>query len=425
MRAPGFAFILAGGVGSRLCLLGERRAKPAVPFAGKYRIIDFTLSNCVNSGIYDIGVLTQYRPTSLNRHIGTGRPWDLDRSRGGIQILQPALGSVESDWYRGTADAIYQNLVHLRRRRAEQVLVLSGDHVYKMDYNALYDFHLGSGAGCTVAVTEVPEASVHAFGILETNGDGRVIGFQEKPRHSQSRLASMGVYLFDRASLVRWLTEDAGMADSTHDFGKDVLPRLVARREAVYAFRFADYWQDVGTLDSYYEANLAFLSGRPPLDLADPEWVIHTQSADRPPVRFERGGSAGGSLVANGCRIAGEVARSVLFPGVTVARGARVHDSIVMHDTVIGKDASLSRAIVDKQVHVGEGARVGVGEDLQPNRACPQHLSSGLSLIGKGAQLPAGVTIGRNARIGAQVSESDFEGDVPSGGVVNGPDSMH
>jgi glucose-1-phosphate adenylyltransferase len=425
MRAPAFAFILAGGLGSRLCLLGERRAKPAVPFAGKYRIIDFTLSNCVNSGIYDIGVLTQYRPTSLNRHIGTGRPWDLDRSRGGIQILQPSLGSVESDWYKGTADAIYQNLIHLRRRRAEQVLVLSGDHVYKMDYNALYEFHLGSGAGCTVAVTEVPEGSVQSFGILETNGDGRVIGFQEKPRHARSRLASMGVYLFDREALVRWLTEDAGVAESAHDFGKDLLPRLVARREAVYAFRFTDYWQDVGTLDSYYEANLAFLSNRPPLDLADPEWVIHTQSADRPPVRFERGGIAGGSLVANGCRIAGEVARSVLFPGVTVGPGARVHDSIVMHDTVIGKGASLMRAIVDKQVHVGEGARIGCGEDLHPNRACPEHLSSGLSLIGKGAQLPAGVAIGRNARIGAQVSESDFEGDVPSGGVVNGPDAMH
>ena len=425
MRTPAFAFVLAGGVGSRLCLLGERRAKPAVPFAGKYRIIDFTLSNCVNSGIYDIGVLTQYRPTSLNRHIGTGRPWDLDRTRGGVQILQPALGSVESDWYKGTADAIYQNLIHLRRRRAEQVLVVSGDHVYKMDYNVLYEFHLARGAGCTVAVTEVPEQSVSAFGILETNGDGRVIGFQEKPQRSRSRLASMGVYLFDRASLIRWLTEDAGLADSTHDFGKDVLPRLVARGEAVYAYRFPGYWQDVGTLDSYFESNLAFLSDQPPLDLADSDWVIHTQSADRPPVRIERGGLAEKSLIANGCRIAGDVLRSVLFPGVTVARGAKVCDSIVMHDSMIGRGASLERAIVDKQVNVGEGAKVGWGDDRVPNRVCPDHLSSGLALIGRGAQVPSGVRIGRNARIGARVSESEFDGDVPSGGVVEGPDAMH
>jgi glucose-1-phosphate adenylyltransferase len=425
MRSPAFAFVLAGGMGSRLCLLGERRAKPAVPFAGKYRIIDFTLSNCVNSGIYDIGVLTQYRPTSLNRHIGTGRPWDLDRSRGGVQILQPALGSVESDWYKGTADAIYQNLIHLRRRRAEQVLVLSGDHVYKMDYNLLYEFHLANEAGCTVAVTEVPEESVQSFGILETNGNGRVIGFQEKPKRARSRLASMGVYLFDRASLIRWLTEDAALPDSSHDFGKDVLPRLVARGEPVFAYRFPDYWQDVGTLDSYYESNLAFLSDTPPIDLADSDWVIHTQSADRPPVRFERGGITERSLVANGCRIAGEVVRSVLFPGVTVARGAKVQDSIVMHDAVIGKGASLERAIVDKQVNVGERAQVGWGEERTPNRACPEHLSSGIALIGKGALLPSGLRVGRNARIGAHVGEADFDGDVPAGGVVEGPDAMH
>ena len=425
MKTPGFAFILAGGVGSRLCLLGERRAKPAVPFAGKYRIIDFTLSNCVNSGIYDIGVLTQYRPTSLNRHIGTGRPWDLDRTRGGVQILQPALGAVESDWYKGTADAIYQNLIHLRRRRAEQVLVLSGDHVYKMDYNVLYDFHLSNRASCTVAVTEVPEASVSAFGILETNGDGRVVGFQEKPKLARSRLASMGVYLFDRASLMRWLAEDAALADSSHDFGKDVLPRLVARGEDVFACRFPDYWQDVGTLDSYYESNLAFLTDDPPLDLADPEWVIHTQSADRPPVRIERGGGVEKSLVANGCRISGEVVRSVLFPGVTVARGATVRDSIVMQDTVIGRGSSLDRVIVDKEVHVGESSRIGWGDECPPNRACPEHLSSGLVLIGKSALLPAGLSVGRNARIAARVGESDFDGDVPAGGVVDGPDSMH
>ncbi len=425
MTSSRYAFILAGGVGSRLCLLSERRAKPAVPFAGKYRIIDFTLSNCVNSGIFDIGVLTQYRPTSLNQHIGTGRPWDLDRTRGGIQILQPSLGSVESDWYQGTADAIYRNLVHLRHRRCEQVLILSGDHVYVMDYDELYEFHAAKKALVTVAVTEVPAESVNQFGILEVDANDRVIGFQEKPRQSRSRLASMGVYLFDRQSLFRWLTEDAERSDSSHDFGKDLLPRLVARGEAVYAHRFPRYWQDVGTLDSYYQTNLEFLDNTPPLDLSNPDWVIHTQSADRPPVRIEGCARVEGSLIANGCHVAGRVRRSVLFPGVTVPRGAEVSDSIVMHDVVVGRNAVIDRAIIDKGVRVGDGARVGHGDDGTPNQACPEHLSSGLVLIGKGAQIPEGVSLGRNARIGAGVNEADFTGEVPAGGVVDGPESMH
>ena len=425
MTGSRYAFILAGGVGSRLCLLSERRAKPAVPFGGKYRIIDFTLSNCVNSGIFDIGVLTQYRPTSLNQHIGSGRPWDLDRTRGGIQILQPALGAVESDWYQGTADAIYRNLIHLRRRRLEQVLVLSGDHIYKMDYNVLYAFHVAQGASVTVAVTEVPEHAVSSFGILETAPNGRVTGFKEKPRTAESRLASMGVYLFDRARLTEWLTEDAERPDSSHDFGKDLLPRLVARGEGVFAYRFPDYWQDVGTLDSYYESNRAFLSDTPPLSLDDPDWVIHTQSADRPPVRFEHGAEARRSLIANGCSIAGVVERSVLFPGAVVAPGAVVRDSIVMHDTVVGRDAVLDRAIVDKEVKVGAGARLGCGDASTPNRACPEHLTSGLVLVGKGAVLPDGVRVGRNARIGAAVQAADFAGDVPGCGVVDGPESKH
>jgi glucose-1-phosphate adenylyltransferase len=425
MNASRYAFILAGGVGTRLCLLSERRAKPAVPFGGKYRIIDFTLSNCVNSGIFDVGVLTQYRPTSLNRHIGIGRPWDLDRTRGGIQILQPSLGSVESDWYRGTADAIFRNLVHLRRRRAEQVLVLSGDHIYEMDYNELYAFHAERGATLTIAVTEVPQDAVASYGIIETDGDGRVVGFQEKPRQSRSRLASMGVYLFDRARLIQWLVEDAERTDSQHDFGKDLLPRLVARAESVYAYRFPHYWQDVGTLDSYYESNLAFLGDQPPLDLGNPNWVIHTQSADRPPARFDQGAHVERSLVPNGCHVAGRVERSVLFPGVTVPRGAVIRDSIVMHDTWVGRGAVIDHAIVDKQVVVGEGAQVGHGPIDGPNHSCPEHLSSGLSLVGKGAELPDGITIGRNARIGAYVTAGDFTGDVPAGGVVDGPESMH
>ena len=425
MSGARYAFILAGGVGTRLCLLSERRAKPAVPFGGKYRIIDFTLSNCVNSGIFDIGVLTQYRPTSLNRHIGTGRPWDLDRTHGGVQILQPSLGSVTSDWYQGTADALYRNLIHLRRRRTEQVLVLSGDHIYQMDYNILYAFHVRNRASLTVAVTEVPADQTQSFGIIETDETGRVIGFQEKPKHARSRLASMGVYVFDRKALGDWLVEDAATDSSSHDFGKDLLPRLVARGESVFAYRFPDYWQDVGTLDSYYESNLAFLSDTPPMDLANPDWVVHTQSADRPPVRFEDGARVERSLVANGTQIAGRVEHSVLFPGVVVPRGAVVRSSIVMHDTRLGEGSVVDHAILDKEVQVGEGAVIGHGDRGVPNRACPEHLSTGLALVGKGAVIPDGLHIGRNTRIGAFVSADAFTDDVPSGGVVDGRESTH
>jgi len=420
-----YAFILAGGLGSRLCLLSERRAKPAVPFGGKYRIIDFTLSNCVNSGIFDIGVLTQYRPTSLHRHIGIGRPWDLDRTHGGIQLLQPSLGTVTSEWYQGTADAIYRNIIHLRRRGNEHVLVLSGDHIYKMNYDVMYAFHVANRASVTVAVTEVPADAISAFGILETDDKGRVTAFLEKPKEAASRLASMGVYLFDREALIRLLVEDAAIAESSHDFGKDILPRMVLRNEGVYAYRFPDYWQDVGTLDSYYESSLAFLSSRPPLDLHDSSWVIHTQSADRPPVRVEHGARIAHSMIANGCRIAGQVTNSVLFPGVDVAPGAVIRDSIVMHDTIVGPRAVLDRCIIDKEVEIGPGARLGHGEERAPNRACPEHLSSGLVIVGKRARIPGGITIGTNARIGASVSEKDFSAPVPSGGVVDGPESMH
>ena len=425
MKGDRYAFILAGGLGTRLCLLSERRAKPAVPFGGKYRIIDFTLSNCVNSGIYDVGVLTQYRPTSLRQHIGIGRPWDLDRTRGGVHLLQPSLDTVESDWYQGTADAIFRNLIHLRRRNTDHVLVLSGDHVYKMDYNILYAFHEASRASVTVAVTEVPEESVSAFGILETDKTGRVVGFLEKPPQARSRLASMGVYLFDRRSLIEWLVEDAAMADSSHDFGKDLLPRLVARGGAVYAYRFRDYWQDVGALESYYATNMDLLSDRAPLDLNDPSWLVHTQSAVRPPVHFETGAVVDRSLVANGCRISGTVERSILFPGVVVAPGAVVRDSIVMNDTIVSRRAVLDHAILDKEVVVGEGARIGLGDDLTPNAACPDHLASGLLVVGKGARIPEGITVGRNARIGAFVNVDDFSGDVAAGGVVRGPESEH
>jgi glucose-1-phosphate adenylyltransferase len=420
--ADRYAFLLAGGLGSRLCLLSEKRAKPAVPFGGKYRIIDFTLSNCVNSGIFDVGVLTQYKPGSLRDHIGSGRPWDLDRNRGGIQILQPFQGDDDNDWYRGTADAVYQNLVHIRRRRAEDVLVLSGDHIYKMDYGPMYEFHRDRRAAVTVAVTTVPEHLTDQFGIVELDGSGRVVGFQEKPKRGTARttFASMGVYLFRRDVLESALIEDAEVEASSHDFGKDLFPRFLERDVEVYAHLFPQYWQDVGTLDSFYKAHLELLQPRPPIELADPNWIIHTVSLDLPPVRVGSAGSLTTSLAANGVRVEGKVERSVLFPGVVVEAGAHVVDSILMYGTRVGAGARVERVITDKRVTIGAGAKVGGPEapGLPPNRVCPEHLASGLTILGTNSRLPEGVVVGRNCRVDPDADARDFTGDVADGQCV-------
>jgi glucose-1-phosphate adenylyltransferase len=426
MSAGGrYAFLLAGGLGTRLCLLSEKRAKPAVPFGGKYRIIDFTLSNCVNSGIFDVGILTQYKPGSLRDHIGSGRPWDLDRNRGGVQILQPFQGSDENDWYRGTADAVYQNLVHIRRRRADDILVLSGDHVYKMDYQPMYDFHRDRRAAVTVAITTVPEAQVDQFGMVELDARGRVVGFEEKPRPGTARttFASMGVYLFRREVLEMALAEDAEDPASSHDFGKDIFPRFLARGVEVYAHLFGQYWQDVGTLDSFYHANMELLAERPPIELADPEWIVHTVSLDLPPVRVGAGATLLTSLAANGARVDGHVERSILFPGVTVEAGAVVKDSILMLGTRVGKGAVVERVIADKGVRIGEGAHVGgtYARGIAPNRVCPEHLSSGLTLVGKSAAIGKGRTVGRNCRIDPEVTDTMWTGDLEDGGVMASP----
>jgi len=413
-----YALLLAGGVGSRLSILSAKRAKPAVPFGGKYRIIDFSLSNCVNSGIDDIGILTQYRPMSLNDHIGNGKAWDLDRMTGGVTLLQPFLGRQTGDWYVGTADAVYQNLDQVIRRKVEHVLILSGDHVYKMDYTRMIRFHAERDADVTLAVTTVPWEITDQFGIVETDDTHRVVGFEEKPAHARSNLVSMGVYVWKARALLDRLTQDAADPDSQHDFGRNIIPAMIPDGK-VFGHRFDGYWQDIGALEAYYEANLDLVSDRPRLDLFDPEWRIHTPSAERPPVKFGTGGRAQVSLIANGCVILGTVERSVLFPGVFVGPGAHVSDSIIMNDTRIESNARIDRTILDKQIQVGPGSIVGHGDAKVANSRIPQLLYSGLTVVGKGSSIPPGTTLGRNCCLAADLTHADFRStDLPSGSVL-------
>src|SRR5437588_11626896 len=413
------AVILAGGQGERLSVLSAQQAKPAVPFAGKYRIIDFTLSNCVNSGIYRVAVLTQYRPHSLNDHIGIGRPWDLDRMRGGVRMLQPYLGRKGSDWYEGTGDAVYQNLSSLPDWRADTLLILSGDHVYKQDYNTMLAFHDERKAAATVAVIQVQMDEAHRFGTLVAGSDGRVIGFEEKPPQPRSNLISMGIYVFDRDVLVRRLEEDARIPGSKRDFGRDIVPRMV-QIDRVYAYPFRGYWRDVGTIQSYWESNMGLLNEPPDFDLYDTDWVIHTRSEERPPARVTERGKIITSLISHGSIINGTVEHSVLSPGVFVAEGALVKDSILFPDCIVGPGSVIDHAILDKTVVVGADVRLGDGEDTRPNRTQPRNLQSGITVVGKGPRLPTGLRIGRNVLIAADVIERDFQRFLSSNGHLVG-----
>jgi glucose-1-phosphate adenylyltransferase len=420
------AVILAGGQGERLSVLSVKRAKPAVPFAGKYRIIDFALSNVVNSGIYHAAILTQYRPHSLHDHIGVGKPWDLDRARGGVRLLQPYLGRRESDWYKGTADAVFQNLPMLADWKMDLCVILSGDHVYKMDYAKMIQFHRDNKADVTVGVMEVPIEEAHRFGTMIVDDENRVVEFDEKPAEPRSSLISMGIYIFDPEILTQRLTEDARMRGSAHDFGKDVIPRMVGM-DRVFAYRFGDYWQDVGTISSYWEANMGLLSDPADFEMYDYDWVIHTRSEERPPAKISASATVSNSLISHGCHILGTVVHSVLSPGVFVAEGAVVRDSILMNDTIVGRDAVIDCAILDKEVVIGSGAHIGYGTDMALNRMEPKNLSTGITVVGKRVRIPPGLKLGRNVRVDADVVEADFEhvlhveGIIPSGETVLAP----
>jgi glucose-1-phosphate adenylyltransferase len=415
------AILMAGGAGTRLTVLSDKRAKPAVPFAGKYRIIDFTLSNCINSGIYDVAVLTQYRPHSLNAHIGIGKPWDLDRQRGGVVLRQPYQGSsADLDWYRGTADAVYRNLDYVQEHNPDLVLILAGDHIYKMDYRPMLEYHQEKGADLTVAVMNVLLEETDRFGIMTVNRNMRVVEFTEKPKNrDKGTLASMGIYIFSTDVLLRRLSE--GTPESPRiDFGKDVIPSMIAA-DKVYAYPFEGYWVDVGTIQSYWETNLALTNpnGNGALNLHDSNWIIHTRSEERPPVKLGPQAQVANSLISNGCVIRGQVERSVLSPGVYVSPGALVRESVIINDTWIGPGAVLDRVIIDENAVIGAGTFLGYGDDMTPNRQMPDRLSTGITVVGAGAHIPGGLTIGRNVLIRSDQQEGDFPGpEIASGETV-------
>jgi glucose-1-phosphate adenylyltransferase len=396
------AVILAGGEGSRLGTLTAKRTKPAVPFAGKYRIIDFTLSNCVNSGIFDVMILAQYRPQSLIEHIGAGGPWDLNRDfTGGVRILTPYKARGASDWYLGTADAVQQNFLFVKRSDPDLLLILSGDHIYRMDYAQMIQFHIDHDADLTMATIRVPLSEAPRFGIVGIDGDQRVTSFVEKPDQPPSDLANMGVYLFRRQVLDKALWDDRAIQNSSHDFGKDILPRLVSQGARVFAYPFTGYWVDVGTIQSYWQAHIDLLADPPPIDLNDREWIIHTRTEERPPARIARGAEIIDSMISDGCVIAAGamVERSVLAPGVQVNAGAAIRESVLLTDAVVEAGAVIERSIIDKKVRIGQNAHMGlIQAEGEP----------AISMIGKHSHIPAGMVIEPGAIIATDVIPSDF-----------------
>lgn len=353
------AMLLAGGQGSRLGSLTKKLAKPAVPFGGKYRIIDFALSNCRNSGMDTVGVLTQYQPLALNRYIGQGSAWDLDRKDGGIFLLPPHTKELAAEWYRGTADAIYQNINFIEQFNPGYVLVLSGDHIYTMDYSAMLEFHRKNRGEGTIAVMEVPWCDASRFGIMNTGETGRIVEFCEKPPQPRSNLASMGIYIFNWKVLKRQLEEDSKDHLSSHDFGKNIIPRMLSGGHPLYAYPFSGYWKDVGTVESYWQANMDLLGDEPKLDLSNPEWRIYSVNPTRPPHYAGAGARITASLVGEGSSIYGEVDHSVIFPGVHIGEGAVVRNSIVMPYVHIAAHVQLERAIIGRRSVVEEGAGIG------------------------------------------------------------------
>ena len=353
------AMLLAGGQGSRLYDLTKKTAKPAVSFGGKYRIIDFPLSNCINSGIDTVGVLTQYQPLALNEYIGSGEPWDLDRTRGGLSVLPPYQGNKRSDWYRGTANAIYQNIDFIKRYNPEYVLILSGDHIYRMDYRKMLEQHKKTTAVCTVATITVPISEASRFGICNTNPDGEIYEFEEKPKKPKNNQASMGIYIFNAKKLIEYLEIDEENDNSDNDFGKNVIPNLLSSGERLFAYKFDGYWRDVGTIASLWEANMDLIGDKPLLNIADKSFRIYSKNTARPPQYFGKNSSVVNSMVSEGCKIYGSAKNSILSGGVVIEEGALVCDSVIMEDVIIKSGACVFSSIVDSGAVINENVTVG------------------------------------------------------------------
>ena len=386
------AMLLAGGQGSRLGVLTQNIAKPAVPYGGKYRIIDFPLSNCANSGIDTVGVLTQYSPLELNDYIGSGKPWDLDRADGGVHVLSPYQNINGADWYKGTANAIYQNIPFIKRYNPKYVLILSGDHIYKMDYRKMIAEHEKAGADCTIAVIEVPMEEASRFGIMNCNPDGSIYEFEEKPAKPKSNLASMGIYVFNWESLKVYLEKDEADPDSSNDFGKNIIPAMLGDGKKLQSYRFADYWKDVGTIDSLWESNLDLLNPKVELDLSDPGWRIYSRSPSAPPQYIGESAELQNSLVTEGCEVEGKVDFSILFENVKVEKGATITDSIIMPGARVEEGATVQYAIIAENVTVKKNAVVG-----ERPENCSNLEKWGVCVVG------AGLTVGENAVVGAGI----------------------
>ena len=415
MKKEVVAMLLAGGQGSRLYVLTGKVAKPAIPFGGKYRIIDFPLSNCVNSGIDTVGVLTQYQPLELNSYIGSGQPWDLDGSDGGVHILPPYVSQGDQGtWYKGTANAIYQNIGFIDLYEPEYVVILSGDHIYKMDYSKMLEFHKENNCTATIAVLEVPFEEAGRFGIMNTLDDDKIYEFEEKPANPKSNLASMGIYIFTWEKLRQALIDD-NKVHANSDFGMHIIPKMLADGETLYAYRFDGYWKDVGTIESYWQANMELIKTVPEFNFYDSFWKIYTNSENQPPQYVAAGAKIKQSIISEGCEIYGEVYSSVLGPDVIVEEGAVIRDSIFMENVVVKKNAVIDRCIIDRNTIVGEGAVLGEGENV-PNEDKPNIYNTGITVAGENTVIPAGIKIGKNCVLYGDTKEEDYtDGKLESG----------
>ena len=407
------AMLLAGGQGSRLGVLTAKVAKPAVSFGGKYRIIDFPLSNCINSGVDTVGVLTQYQPLRLNTHIGIGMPWDLDRNVGGVTVLPPYEKSTNSEWYTGTANAIYQNLDYIDTYNPDYVLILSGDHIYKMDYEVMLDFHKENNADVTIAVMPVPMEEASRFGIMITDENNQITEFEEKPEHPRSNLASMGIYIFSWPILRNALIQLSNQQNC--DFGKHIIPYCRDNGNRLFAFEFNGYWKDVGTLGSYWEANMELIDVIPEFNLYEEFWKIYTKSDAVPPQYISADSRIERSIITGGSEIYGDVYNSVIGSGVTIGKGTVVRDSIIMKNTTIGENCTIEKAIIAEEAEISDGVVMGIGDEV-PNKVQPRIYSFGLVTVGENSYIPPNVKIGKNTAISGDTTPDDYrEGVLESG----------